>query len=56
MKNFISSATVIPAKAGIQSIEQTPRSGTVSGFVRYAEINYLNWIPACAGMTVKRSP
>ena len=32
-------STVIPAKAGIQSIQQSPRSGTSTiGFVCYAEM------------------
>jgi|CXWL01.1.fsa_nt_gi hypothetical protein len=42
---------VIPAKAGIQSIEKFPRSGTSVFFVGYAETFISSWIPACAGMT-----
>jgi hypothetical protein len=48
--NSLTPELVIPAQAGIQLIKKSPRSGSISGFVRFA--GYLfRWIPACAGMT-----
>ena len=41
---------VIPAQAGIQSIEQFPLAGQGLGFVHYA-VSLSCGIPACAGMT-----
>jgi hypothetical protein len=45
------SYVVIPAKAGIQLVENPRIAGQQQGFVRYAEFNSC-WIPAFAGMTV----
>jgi hypothetical protein len=43
--------SVIPAQAGIQMIEQPPRSRTTSRFCPRCGM-FFYWIPAFAGMTV----
>ncbi len=49
--SFSNKTLVIPAQAGIQLIEKSPRSGTSICFVGCAETCIFGWIPACAGMT-----
>jgi hypothetical protein len=49
--NWLLLSSVIPAKAGIQLIQKTPRSGTSICFVGCAEAFMFSWIPAFAGMT-----
>jgi hypothetical protein len=48
--NPLAPELVIPAKAGIQLIENLRAVGQYQRFVRFAGCLFC-WIPACAGMT-----